>query len=159
MILKNKLDKSFGQAGSAAGLLLFVVGLIALFFSNIGLVLFLLGAFLAFTYTGTTFDTDKKRIRNTEYVFGLIPHGKWIDIEPDMMLGIKKWTQWFKVFSQSNKSLDLIDNDYRIVLYNFENEEIMAIQKFKNQEAAKKEIEHLTTLFGLNILSQGENKA
>ncbi|OQA01620.1 MAG: hypothetical protein BWY70_00313 [Bacteroidetes bacterium ADurb.Bin408] len=86
---KNKLDKTFGAVGMSAGLLLMVVGAAIVFFSFTGIVLIALGAFVAFTYTATLIDFNNKRIKFATYVFGIIPWGKWVSIEPTMRIGVR----------------------------------------------------------------------
>ena len=78
MRIKNKLDKSFGPVGTSAGSLLFVVGMIVIFNSIYGLILVVLGAFVGFSSTGTIIDTEKRRIKFSNNLFGIFQTGKWI---------------------------------------------------------------------------------
>ena len=43
MIIKNKLDKSFGPVGSSTGIFMFIAGLVATYNSLTGLILVLIG--------------------------------------------------------------------------------------------------------------------
>ena len=90
MILKNKLEIAFGPFGSSTGFFIMIGGIIATFYSLIGPVIVIIGAFAAFTSTSTRIDTDKKRIKLSNNLFGIIPVGKWIEIKPGMKLGLKK---------------------------------------------------------------------
>ncbi|HKK82549.1 MAG TPA: hypothetical protein VJ909_09885 [Prolixibacteraceae bacterium] len=140
MIIENKISKSFGPQGSAAGLLLFIVGIIATIYSNIGLFLTLAGAFMAFTKTSTKIDTSHHRVKPVEMLFGIFPFGKWIYLTDHMSLGIEKSKKGFSIFSASNKSADQIESDYRIMLYDDNDLPITPLKKFHSHADAEKEI-------------------
>ena len=99
MITKNKLDKSFGPVGSSAGIFMFIVGLVATYNSLTGLILVFIGAFVAFTTTSTLIDFDKKRIKFSNNFFGIIAIGQWIDLKPEMKIGLKKIHKGYDVIS------------------------------------------------------------
>ncbi len=139
MIIENKISKSFGPQGSAAGLLLFIAGIVATFYSNIGLFLTLAGAFMAFTKTSTKIDISKHRVKPVEMLFGIFPFGKWIYLTDEMSLGIEKSKKGFTVFSASNKSADQIESDYRIMLYDDNDLPITPLKKFHTRAEAEKE--------------------
>ncbi|MBN1769379.1 MAG: hypothetical protein JXR50_06050 [Prolixibacteraceae bacterium] len=140
METKNKISKSFGPQGSTAGLLLFAAGIVATFYSNMGLFLALGGAFMAFTTTSTIIDTSLKRVKPVEKLFGILPFGKWIYVNAEMKLGIEKSRKGFRVLSASNKSSELIESDYRIILYDDNELPITPLKKFLSCAEAEKEI-------------------
>jgi hypothetical protein len=140
METKNKISKSFGPQGSAAGLLLFAAGIVATFYSYMGLFLALGGAFMAFTNTSTIIDTANKRVKPVELLFGIFPFGKWIYINDEMKLGIEKSRKGFRVFSASNKTAEIIESDYRIMLYGENELPITPLKKFSSRDEAEKEI-------------------
>jgi hypothetical protein len=152
MILKNKLDKSFGPSGTFAGYTIFVVGLVTTYSNWGGILLVIVGAFMSFSSTGTIIDTDKKRIRFSNNLFGFIQTGKWIDIDPSMKLGIKESNITWTTFSRSNRSIDTVKNDFRIVLCDSGENEIMEISKKESHESAKVELEKLCQLMGLSMI-------
>jgi len=84
VIIKNKLDRTFGPFGSSTGFFLMLGGVLATYFSIFGLLLVIIGAFAAFTSTSALIDTDNKKIKYSDNLFGILPVGKWIDIKPDM---------------------------------------------------------------------------
>lgn len=86
----NKLDKPFGPAGTAAGLVLFFVGILTVSHSIFSFFLILIGAFFGFTTTTSVIDTDKKRVKLSNNLFGVLRIGKWINIEGGMKIGIRK---------------------------------------------------------------------
>ena len=91
MIIENNLEKrSFGPFASSMGLFLFIAGLVIAYFSLIGLLIALIGAFIAFTSTCTIIDTENRRIKHADYIFGLLPFGKWVLVKDSMKLGVQK---------------------------------------------------------------------
>ncbi len=136
MKTSNKLDKSFGPSGSSAGLFLFITGVVTTFFSFFGLILVVLGAFLGFTYTSAIIDYSSRRIKFSEHLFGLVPTGKWIKLEKSMKIGIKESNMIWRTFSRSNRSLDTDVKDFRLILLDAEDQEIMPIMKLNSLDSA-----------------------
>lgn len=136
-----KLDKSFGPVGSSAGFALFIAGIAIVFVSLFGLILIVAGAFLAFTSTGTIIDFDTKRIKFLEKWFGIIPIGKWIQIEPHMKIGIKNSKMIWSAYSRGNRSIDVEEKDFRLILLDDENREIMPVLKAETLDSAIAKLE------------------
>ena len=136
MKTSNKLDKSFGPSGSSAGLFLFITGVATTFISFFGLILVVLGAFLGFTYTSAIIDYSSRRIRFSENLFGFVPTGKWIKLEKSMKIGIKESNMIWRTFSRSNRSLDTDVKDFRLILLDAEDQEIMPIMKLNSLDSA-----------------------
>lgn len=151
MITNQKLDKLFGPIGVVAGITLFSAGIVLVYFSLSGLFLIILGAFVGFTSTSSLIDFEKKKVKLSTNWFGIISTGKWIDITIGMKLGIKKTKRTWRAYSRSNRTIDITDSDYRIILYNSDNIEIMPIMKTESLESAKKEVEELVNKLGLSI--------
>ena len=151
MIIKNRLDKPFGPMGSFAGIVMFFAGLVATYFELSGLILVVVGAFIGFTSTSTLLDADKKRIKFSNNLFGIFPVGQWIDIKPEMKMGLKNINRGYRVYSRSNRMLDVHSKDIRIMLYGADNKQIMLIKKFNSLDSAKTGLESLSKQFGLGL--------
>jgi hypothetical protein len=153
MLIRNKLDKSFGPVGSMAGSILFFAGLIVVFTSLLtGAFLILLGAFAGFSSTGTIIDTEKRRIRFLNNFFGIIPAGKWLPIEDSMKLGLKESNLTWTSYSKGNRALDIKNGDYRVVLYDEENHEIMEVSKSDTPESASAGMEKISEKTGIALI-------
>jgi hypothetical protein len=150
MIITNRLDKSYGPAGAFAGYVLFIAGLIIACFSMPGITLILIGAFVGFTSTSALIDEEKKRVRLSNNIFGIIKTGKWIDVKPGMTIGIKKSEVSWRAFSMGNRPLDVDRSDYRLVLFDSGNKEIMPLQKCDSSDSAKSELKSLAFRLGLS---------
>ena len=152
MIENNKLDKSFGSVGSTSGIILFIAGLILVYFYFSGLILILIGAFVGFSSTSTMIDYEKKRIKFSNNLFGLIKIGRWISIEPDMKIGVRRSNFMWRSYSNGNRTLDIADNDFRIILLGSNNKEIMEIEKADSLDSAKLVQEKLNNEMGLDLI-------
>ncbi|HNY02849.1 MAG TPA: hypothetical protein PKG48_09695 [Bacteroidales bacterium] len=135
----HRLDKSFGPAGSFAGLILFIAGILLTCFHFSGVLLILIGGFVGFTNTSAIVDSEKKRVKFSNNLFGILPTGKWIQIQPGMKLGIKEYNQTYSAYSQGNRKLDVSRQDFRILLYNADGKEFMQIARADSLDAAKAE--------------------
>lgn len=151
MITRNKLDKAFGPVGMWAGIFLFISGLIITYFSLIGLILLLIGAFVGFTSTSTTIDFNKKRLRFSNNLFGIFPIGQWIFIDTDMKIGLKKSNKVWRAYSRSNRTLDIANNDFILILYDSTGKEIIPIQKSDNLDSAKINLDKISKELGIGV--------
>ena len=143
MIINNKLDKSFGPVGTSAGIFLFAIGIITLYTSWFGFILIVLGAFVGFSSTSTLVDYNNRRIKFSNNLFGIIRTGKWIAVNNDMKIGIWKSNVTWRAYSRSNRPMDFDNKDFRLVLLDSDNREIMPLKKTDSPESAKAELEIL----------------
>lgn len=148
----NRLDIVFGPVGSTAGVLLFLTGLAATWFSFAGLFLVVLGAFAGFTSTSTTIDFDNKRVRFSNNLFGILKLGKWINVEPDMKLGISKSRKGWKSYSRAGVPLEIKEKDFRLVLYGSGEKQIIPLKKANSMEKAKLELTKLSEQLQLDVI-------
>ena len=152
MIENNKLENSFGPVGSTSGVILFFVGLILVFFYFSALILILIGALVGFSSTKTMLDYEKKRIRFSNNLFGIIKIGQWVNIEPNMKIGIKKSNLKWRAFSMGNRSLDIDNKDYWIMLIDSKDSEIMPIKNCKSKDSAIIEQQSIEKKLGLSLI-------
>lgn len=150
--MNNWLDKSFGPAGTFAGVVLFLAGLVLSWFYLSGIFLVVIGGFLGFTSTSALIDTDGMRVKFCNNIFGIIRTGKWIPIEPTMKLGIRESNQTYRAFSSGNRVLDVSKKDYRLILFDSHNREILPMKKFDTIEAAKTELQAMGNRLGLTSI-------
>jgi len=154
MIKRNKLDKSFGPFGGSTGFFLLLGGLAATWFSPYGVILAAIGAFAAFTTTSTFVDAEKRRMKFSNDIFGIIPVGKWIDIRPDMKLGLKRVHRGYQAYTRANQPVGIHNTDIRIVLLEADNDEIMHVKRFADRESALKGIEELCSELKLSRIEK-----
>lgn len=152
MIINNKLEKTFGPFGSSTGFFLLLGGLIATYFSLFGLLIAAGGAFAAFTTSSTFIDTDNRKIKYSDNLFGFISIGKWIEIKPDMKLGLKKSHRGYVGYIRGTQPVDIHHNDIRAFLYGPDNKQIMPVKKYGSYEDAKKDIDNLGSMLELPVI-------
>jgi hypothetical protein len=149
MTIKYRLDKSFGPVGTTAGSILLVAGLIITLSSVWGIILALLGAFVGFSSTCTLLDVDRKRIKFSNDLFGVIHTGKWIPIDNSMKLGIKETDMTWSAYSRGNRPFDVEKQDFRITLIDANDKDIMVIKKNDSLESAKADLEKVASQLGI----------
>jgi hypothetical protein len=149
LIIKNKLDKTFGPFGTSTGFFMMILGIVATYFSFFGIFIVVIGAFACFTSTSTIIDTDNKKIKYSDNLFGIIPVGKWIDIKPDMKIGLKKSHRGYRAYIRGTQKIGIHYNDIRIFLYDSANKQLVPINKFDSYESSKNELNNLSSLLGL----------
>ena len=153
MITNNKLDQSFGPVGSMAGIIIFIVRLyVTCFISLTGLILLLIGAFVGFTSTSALIDYEKKRVKLSNNFLGIIKLGHWITIDSKMKIGIKKSNRVWRAYSRSNRDLDISEMDFRLILYDSSEKQIMTLKKTDSVDSAKLARDILGKQLGLSLI-------
>ncbi|MGF1587034.1 MAG: hypothetical protein ACFCUM_17070 [Bacteroidales bacterium] len=155
MTTNYKLDKVFGPVGTAAGFVLIIAGLIMSYQSPIALILVVIGGFIGFTDTSSVIDLEGKRIRMSNNIFGFIRTGKWMNIEPDMRLGIERQGMVWRSYSRSNRSISISNKDVRIYLYDSNNRKVMPVMKHKTYQSARTALMNLSQELGLKVARKG----
>lgn len=140
-----KLDNVFGPVGRVAGWVLLGAGLYAIWFSWTGILLILMGAFTAFTTTGSEIDFEHKKIKPYNNIFGVVKIGKWIQIEHGMKAGIKHSNQVWTAYSRGNMSINIDESDFRIVIIQKNEKEYLPIIKTSSLQEAEALLEKLNT--------------
>jgi len=137
MSIRYKLGKTFGPVGSVAGIILFVSGLILVWFSLSAIIKIFLGSFLGFTFSSTEIDFEQKKVRHSDVLFGVIKTGKWVDIKPEMKIGILKSRKTWRTYSRGNRELETPVEDHRLVLFNGAGKMQIPLKKFDSTEEAR----------------------
>lgn len=139
----------FGPAGSFAGMIVLIAGIIMTFSSVAGLILVGIGAFTGLSFSGTIIDVGRRRINHSNYFLGFIRTGSWIPLESGMSLGILAKNTTWRTFSQSNRATDTTRNDFRIMLYGPGKNPLLPVRKFKTLEQAETELSLLCNQLNL----------
>jgi hypothetical protein len=145
----NTLGKSFGPAGSFAGIIVFLGGLLLIISSPSGAILIIIGALLGFSYSSTVIDYERKRMKFSNNIFGLIKTGRWVEVNEMMKIGVITSNITWRSFSQSNRSNDLEQSNIMMILYGPDNKKIIPIKKIKKPENVEFEVETMSAIFGL----------
>jgi hypothetical protein len=73
-------------------------------------------------------------------------------INSDMKFGIKKSNIVWRAYSRSNRTLDIADNDYRLILYKMNGNEIMQVKKYPNIDLARSDLSEISKQLGLKVI-------
>jgi len=143
------IEKSFGPIGSPSGMLLFGVGIITSFSSIYALFLVFSGAFIGFTSQSTIIDFDNNRIKSSNNLFGIFRIGKWIKVDSNLKISIKKANRVWRGYSLSNRILDITREAYTVNLYDADQKIILPLMKVNSIDIARAESEILRQKLGL----------
>jgi hypothetical protein len=150
----NNLGKFFSPVQIYMGYVFIACGIFAMTYSFTSLFLIIPGVFMAFTYTGTILDTEKKRVRPYTSLFGFIRTGKWIDTNKFTRFSIKKATRKYTSYSRGSVRFDMDISDIRLLLSDHDGVRKVVINRYGKFEEAQKEMEELSgILFPENQIS------
>jgi hypothetical protein len=151
MIYKYKLDKIAGPSGTFAGYVLFIFGIITTVFSLTGILVLLLGAFLAFCYNCSEIDPEKRNVLSGIMISRWYLFWKNIEIDDSYKLEIKHVKAKYSVYSSSNRKLDINQKDYRIYIFSSIHLNRTLLAKFDDLTEAQNEAEKIKNLIRVDI--------
>ncbi len=151
MVINNRVNLTFGSAGSFTGYILLAVGLVTIN-SWAGIILVLIGAFFAFSFTGTTIDKEKNRCRQFTQLFGLFKVGDWEELSTFNEITFQKNESVFRVNSQSNRSISTKSNSYLIYLLSKFTQYKIVVKKCKDIDIAKFEANKLSQFLNIPLV-------
>jgi hypothetical protein len=143
MLTDNKIDNLLGSSGTFTGYFLMIFGAIATYFDLTGLILVVVGMFMAFTFDGTIIDYNSRRIKSYTSFFGLLKVGKWYSINDFKKFSIHKSNRSYTTYSRANVPLTIKNSDIRLVLLNNTGSLKITIKKYSSFDAARKEMSEL----------------
>ena len=150
-----KLDKIFGPSGTFAGYILMLTGALSFFVMEnpvSSLVPVLIGAFVAFSTTGTQLDLDLRKVRSYTAYVGFLKSGKWQSLDLYDQIQIAEPVIHYRTYSRSNRSLDIYNKDFRIMLLGDHLRLRIPLRKLKNYEQADKEAEKVSSLLNIHYI-------
>ena len=136
MIARYNISKITGPSGVFAGYILFVLGLVALYFSLTAIPVIILGAILAFSRQASIIDFGSKRYKPVFYLFGFLPLGNWVDLEPEDTVLVKHMKGKYTTLSLSNRNSALAVDDYRVILQRDADRKKLALARFQSEKEA-----------------------
>jgi hypothetical protein len=148
----NRLDRTFGPFGTSTGIFMTIGGIVMTYYSLYGIIVIMIGLFVGLTSTSTIIDWDKRQVKYSTNFFGIFHTGPWISIEPGMKLGIRRSNKAWKAYSRSNMPLSLSFRDYRIILYDANNKQIIPVMKKDSLDSARISLAELSGKLGLTAV-------
>ncbi|MBN1951031.1 MAG: hypothetical protein JW801_07495 [Bacteroidales bacterium] len=136
MILKQKISNIMGPSGIFAGYVLFFAGLGAVYFTLTAIPVVLLGAVLAFSTTRSTLDLGSKRYRIRFFLAGVIPFGKWEDLDPEDQVSVRHLKGTYSSFSAGNRRTTVGRDDFLVILSRHADRKNITLACFATQKEA-----------------------
>jgi hypothetical protein len=151
-IEKNMLDMVFGPTGSFAGIIIFIAGLVMIYYSMTALIMAGFGAFVAFSFSGAMIDYDRRRVKFQLMLFGLIPLGKWIQLSGEENLKVELYSRSYRTYSRANIPLDIKRADYRVFILHPSGKFRFPLRKFKTRQEAVEAAQDIANRLGAKII-------
>jgi len=149
-----KTGKMAGPSGTFSGYILVIFGVIATIFTLTGILVFIVGLYLAFGHFCSSIDSENRRVRKGIKLFGWAVSGRWTDVDDTYVPEIRKVKCKYTVYSSTNRKLELEQTDYKIYIYSAQHSKRIALAKFKDLEKAQDEIKTIIGLFKLNVAGE-----
>ena len=101
-----------------------------------GIIIFLLGSFIAFTTAGTDLDVTHKKINDYWKYFGLFKSRSWKDIQNYPFVAVLRLNKTYGLFSKSNRSMEISEIKYEVHFLSKTHHQRLLISSFDEAEAA-----------------------
>lgn len=154
--MKSILTHSFGKAFPSSfvftGYIFLSAGIIIMF-NNLwfGLIMALIGVFIAFVKSGVQIHIETNSYRKYDSIFGL-KRGHWESLEAFSYLSILRTKEESATLSRSNRrAITSSDLFYDICLLNEDHGKKQPIKRLKDKEAALIEVKLLSRQLGMTI--------
>lgn len=137
MILKQKISNIIGPSGIFAGYILFLAGLVAVYYSLTAIPVVILGAVFAFSNTRSYLDLGSKRYKVVFYLCGFIPFGKWEDMGPEDQVLVRHTRGVYTSFSMGNRRSSIGKDDYLVILQRGKDRKMITLACFETEKEAR----------------------
>ena len=146
MIIDNKIEKTFSGPLAVMGttFLVLAVILVITYHWVFGLISFMVGGFILFTFSGIEIDTEKRMIKPYYMVLGFWKRGKWESLEKYRGLTLVPMQKVYNTFSQSNRKNKSVKNDFRVYLVNKAKKPAFPLKSCKTREAAQNSMDEFS---------------
>jgi hypothetical protein len=135
--------RSLGPSVIFAGYVFMLAGVIYSFENLSGLLLVLIGLFMAFTSDGTIIDFEKGLIKSYTSLFGFIRIGKWYPVSAFNKFRIYKSNRSYTSYSRANIPLTVKKCDICLELMNRSGSLKLTVNRFDSFESARNEMSDL----------------
>ncbi|RUT78505.1 hypothetical protein [Ancylomarina longa] len=150
-MIHNKLDKFFGKAGAILGWLIMLMALLIPYLLT-ATIFFILGALMAFSYSGIIVDEAEHKYMLYYAIFGIFKTGKWQNLdELTAVAGISPIINRSS-YLPMEKDLHLLTEDCFVVLFGRSPKKRIPLKRCKNLLEAKLEAEKIAHILGLQII-------
>lgn len=155
MIIDNKIQQTFNGPLIFMGITFMAVALILVIGSlwYLGILSFVIAAFLLFTFSGMEIDTEKRMIKPYYMLFGLFKNGKWQSLEKYIGLTLVPMRKIYSVFSRSNQRNESEMDDYRVYLVNRSKKPALPLKSCNTRDAAQNSMDEFSIWLKMPVYS------
>jgi hypothetical protein len=155
MKIDNKIQQTFNGPLIFMGITFMLIALILLTGSlwYLGILSFIIAAFLLFTFSGMEIDTERRMIKPYYMLFGLFRNGKWQSLEKYVGLTLVPMRKIYSVFSRSNRRTDVERDDFRVYLVNRLKKPALPLKSCKTREAAQDSMDEFSIWLKMPVYS------
>jgi hypothetical protein len=151
MVIKNKIDSTFGSTGYFTGFILIIFGALVIL-SWVGILLILIGAFISFSFSGLIIDKDNNRVKQFTRLFGVFDVGDWENLSEFENLIVTEDKSVHRIFSKGNRFVDSNSNSHIIYMLDATGVVRMAVMKCSLYETAIFEVTKLSKFLDMPII-------
>lgn len=157
----NKIDNAFGRTAVFVGGLFLITGAGFIYFKAYiaGVVVQLISLFVIFSYSGVDIDTENKRIRQYNKLFGLIKIGRWKPTKIYRGVTLVPFVKSESMASWSNRTTTLRTRDYRIFIVDKAKKPAFAIKCCDNIQEAKDSLDEFSIWLKLPVFTANRRKS
>lgn len=155
MNIDNKIQQTFNGPLIFMGITFMAIAVILVISGMwiLGILSFIIAAFLLFTFSGMEIDTEKRMIKPYYMLFGLFRNGKWQSLEKYVGLTLVPMRKVYSVFSRSNRRIDSEKDDFRVYLVNKARKPALPLKSCKTEEAAQNSMDEFSIWLKMPVYS------
>jgi len=152
-IISNRLGFSFASPIVIVGAVMVVSGLLAVF-ENIflGIVLLLIGGFIALSSYGVQINIAEKKIREYGSFYG-VKYGRWVPLNNFSSISILSSRSGFQIYSRTNQSTSSVDDFFDVCVLNDSHRKKIVVRKFKSKSDASIYADQLSSALKYPVVS------
>lgn len=140
-IIDSKSGKAFVPGVVAGGYAFMIIGMFPVASLTLGgiiegIIILLLGCFIAFTTAGIEMDITNKKLNDYWKYFNLVKSQSWKNIQGYPSVAVLKLNKTYGLFSKSNRSMEISDMKYEVYLLDKLQHERLQISSFDNADDA-----------------------
>lgn len=138
--------KFFSTSQITVGYVFIVCGIIFSFYRLTALIFLIPGLFMAFTFTGSILDIEKKKVKSYTCLGGIITTGKWVPVNTFTHFIIQRATRKYSAYSRGSVRFDMNVSDIKLLMASHDSSQKILIARYNNFEMAQKEKEDLSLI-------------
>lgn len=140
-IIDNKSGKAFVPGIVAGGYAFMIIGIFPFVSFTLGgiiegVIIFLLGCFIALSTAGIELDITNKKLNDYWKYFNLFKSHSWKNIQRYPYIAVLKLNKTYGLFSKSNRAIEISETKYEVCLLDKSQHKRIQVSSFDSAEDA-----------------------